>query len=79
MKSLDLELSKIIYDSTAFQFWGSEQYKMNIPLMDPRSHFLNNKKAIFSKDEIRKFEKEADELNKNGKGDSACFYLENMN
>ncbi len=72
-------ISKIIYDSTAFQFWGSEQYKMKIPLMDPRSHFLNNKKTIFSKDEIRKFEKAAKELNKNGKGDSACFYLENIN
>ncbi|MDH3267581.1 MAG: class I SAM-dependent methyltransferase [Ignavibacteria bacterium] len=72
-------INKIIYDSTAFQFWGSEQYKMNIPLMHPRSHFLNNKKAIFSKDEIRKFENEAEELNKKGKGDSACFYLENIN
>lgn len=72
-------INKIIYDSTAFQFWGSEQYKMNIPLMDPRSHFLNNKKAIFSKDEIRKYEKKAKDLNKKGKGDSVCFYLENLN
>jgi hypothetical protein len=72
-------INKIMYDSTAFQFWGSEQYKLDIPLMDKRSHFLNNSKNVFSKNEIKKFEKKAKELNKIGKGDSACFYLQNIN
>jgi SAM-dependent methyltransferase len=69
---------KIIYDSTSFQFWGSEQYKRQIPLMSSQSYFVNHSKSIFSKNEIKQFEKLSEQLNKNQKGDTACFFLENL-
>lgn len=70
---------KIIYDSTSFQFWGSEQYKRQISLMSSKSYFVNHSKSIFSKNEIKQFEKLSEQLNKNQKGDMACFFLENLN
>jgi len=32
-KKVGLKIKKIIFDSTDFQFWGSELYKMGIPLV----------------------------------------------
>lgn len=70
---------KIINDSTSFQFWGSEQYKKNIPLMNSNSYFVSHTKSIFSKQEIREFIKLAKQLNQDQKGDTACYFLENLN
>jgi SAM-dependent methyltransferase len=69
------KIYKIVNDSTSFQFWGSEQNIKNINLMDSNSHFVNHRNSIFSKDEIKQFGEKAIELNKIGKGDTACFYL----
>jgi SAM-dependent methyltransferase len=69
--SLDSEY----YDSTDFQFWGSEQYVQDIPLSDPRSHHRNPKNLIFPSERIRAFKQKAKELNELKDGDSACFYL----
>jgi 2-polyprenyl-3-methyl-5-hydroxy-6-metoxy-1,4-benzoquinol methylase len=70
-----LVLYKIIYDSTAFQFWESEQYKNNIPLYDKRSYQVNQKDSIFSRRQIAAFARQAKELNRNEQGDQAIFYL----
>lgn len=77
-KESDLEIEKIIYDSTAFQFWGSEQYKQNIPLRDPRSYAENPARSIFSTKQIIEYSKQAEKLNQEGKGDQACFILRKM-
>lgn len=68
-------IEKILYDSEKFQFYSSEQYAKDIPLRDERSYYMNPDNSVFSKNEIRNFEKKSRELNKNGQGDSACFYL----
>jgi len=70
-----LELRSVVYDSTAFQFWASEQYVADIPLYDARSYLLSPKASIFSKEEIAGFEKRALELNRARLGDQAAFYL----
>lgn len=69
------KVADIVFDSTAFQFWGSEQYFRDIPLRDARSYEVNSRKSIFSKKQIKSFEQKAIELNKNHDGDQACFYL----
>lgn len=71
----DLHVTKIIFDSTAFQFWGSEQYLKNIALRDKISYAQNPQQSIFSKKQIRSFTVQAATLNKNQTGDSACFYF----
>lgn len=70
-----LDLYKVVYDSTSFQFWGSEQYIEDIPLTDNRSYSQNAKASIFSKREISAFAKRAKDLNESKQGDQAIFYL----
>jgi SAM-dependent methyltransferase len=68
-----LVLDNVVYDSTAFQFWGSEQYKKDIPLQDKRSYLKNRKKSLFSKVEISAFAERARDLNRHQQGDQAVF------
>ena len=72
-----LKILKMNFDSTDFQFWGSEQYKRGIPLQSQYSYFHNPRKSMFNKKEIRRFRKLTNKLNENGSGDQACFYLKN--
>lgn len=74
-KKVGLHLEKTIYDSTGFQFWGSEQYKNNIPLTDQKSYSENPKKSIFTAEQIKAFKRKAVELNKKGQGDSCAFII----
>jgi len=62
--------TRIIYDSTDFQFVGSEAYLRNVSLVEYYS-----KPDIFSSDQKRIFAREAEQLNKRNDGDSACFYF----
>ena len=41
------ELEEIVFDSTEFQFWGSEQYRRGISLRDKRSLSENRKNGNF--------------------------------
>lgn len=68
-------VEKVIYDSEAFQFWGSEQYLQDIPLTDSRSHQTDIAAGIFSAEQMADWEKQAEELNAQNRGDQACFYL----
>jgi SAM-dependent methyltransferase len=71
-------LIEIIFDSTEFQFLGSERYLRDIPEIhwrDANSYMRNSGKSIFSKKKIAFFKRMANELNKNHDGDSAWFYL----
>jgi SAM-dependent methyltransferase len=75
VEKVGLKLERIVYDSTGKQFWGSEQYSKNISLKDDNSYDKNPSNSIFSKSQIKEFNRKAIELNKQQKGDAACFYL----
>jgi SAM-dependent methyltransferase len=64
-----------LFDSTGFQFWGSELYKKDIPLTDPLKRGWLAPEKIFIPAQIQKFEEDAVNLNKQQKGDAAMFYL----
>lgn len=70
-----LTLTKIRHDSTDFQFWGSEQYLRDIPYMSDRSYKMNPFQSIYSRAQIVEFKKKAENLNREGRGDMAAFYL----
>jgi SAM-dependent methyltransferase len=68
-------ISDVIYDSKGFQYAASEQLVRDIPLFAPNSYYLNRKLSIFTKSELANFERMAEELNRNKRGDTACYYL----
>lgn len=70
-----LSVEDIVYDSTDFQFWGSEQYKKDIPLYSPRSLFMNPENGLFSPEEIELFDRKADRLNREKQGDRVIVRL----
>jgi len=70
-----LSLAGVIYDSEDFQFYGSEQYRRGIPLVDPRSVFNNPPSGVFSRAEMDEFARRARELNASQDGDQACFFF----
>ena len=66
---------EVRFDSTAFQFWGSEQYRKGMALTDAKSYAVNPSASIFSADEIAGFDAQARQLNINRQGDQAGFVL----
>jgi len=77
-KKVGLKMEEVVYDSFAFQLWGSEQYEKDIPLNDKRSYAVNPDNSPFSKDDITGFKKRSIELNQNNQGDQAAFYLKKL-
>lgn len=71
----NMTVESIHYDSAAMQFWGSEQYQQDIGLWESRSYCVNPQKSLFSKKDIRRFERQAQALNARGEGDQAIFIL----
>lgn len=72
------KINKFEYESSDYQFYGSEQYKMGIYLMDEKSYYINSKTELFSSHQIKDFKKKAKKLNKEKKGDIMCFYLKKI-
>ena len=70
-----LKMVDVVFDSKDMQFWGSEQYRRDIPLMDAMSYKYGLERSIFSKEEIDGFKAQAKELNQKKEGDQACFYF----
>ena len=66
-------LSKIEYDSTYFQFTGSEGYKKDIPLNAPKQRSLIKKLKRKIRERVN--QKRAKKLNSENRGDQAIFYL----
>lgn len=60
---------KVVFDSSAFQFWGTEIYKREKPLRG------TNPLSEFTDEELKRFGQKAEELNQMMKGDQACFYF----
>lgn len=71
-----LRCRAVRFDSGAFQFWGSIQYEKGIPLLSPRSYAVNPANSIFTRRDIRRFEREARRLNDRGEGDQAVVVFE---
>jgi SAM-dependent methyltransferase len=69
-----LRLGEVVHESNEFQFWGSEQYQRDIPLLDSRSLAPLWKQAL-AHFKMKQYRARAFELNRKGEGDSACFYL----
>jgi len=65
-----LQIDKVIDDSSKFQFTGSELYKQGIAL-----NTAKRDRKIFSKAQLQQFSRQAEELNAQGRGDQAAFYL----
>lgn len=70
-----LVIDKIIHDSNAFQFWGSEQAKEGIAIRSPKSYAENPKNSIFTEGQISEYLAQAKKLNAEGKGDQCAFFL----
>ena len=68
-------ISDVVYDSSAFQFWGSELYKRDIALVNPTTKAYVNRSDFFSEIQLTAYEKQASILNSQKKGDQAIFYL----
>lgn len=62
-----LTVERIDYDSTEFQFTGSELYRRDVP--------LTQLPTAYSPGQLRHFRREARRLNRLGRGDQAAFYL----
>jgi SAM-dependent methyltransferase len=69
-----LVIEKIVYDSSEFQFLGSERYLKNIPL---RSETKD--KDLFTNKEINEYKRRAEELNKQKRGDACAFIIKKEN
>jgi hypothetical protein len=67
-----------VFDSTALQFWWSEQNRRDVPLTDERSHAGPNG-SVFSAEQMRAWADEAQALNQSGQGDQATFFLRPTN
>ena len=69
------KVADIEFDSTETQFLHSELYSRNIAFKDKDHHLENAQSPMFSKQQIEEFIAMAKELNEEGQGDQACFYL----
>jgi SAM-dependent methyltransferase len=71
-----LRIQDIVWDSTDFQFWASEQYALDVALYDLKSYLLNPEGSLFSAKQIDQWKREAARLNRIGLGDQAAFFFE---
>jgi SAM-dependent methyltransferase len=70
-KATGFKIVSTVFDSSEFQFTGSEQYKQDIPLVSQKS-------SNFSRKQIQNFRIKAKELNIKQQGDQACFLLQKV-
>lgn len=73
------EIYEYYFDSTAFQFLGSEQFKKDIPSNAPISYKTDLNKSIFTKEDLNKYDALAKKYNKQRLGDSAVFFIRGKN
>lgn len=68
-----LHLERTVDDSEAFQFWGSEQYRRDIPLSDPQVFT-----GMFSKADMKEYRRRAAALNAKSRGDQSAFVFKRV-
>jgi SAM-dependent methyltransferase len=74
-RQAQLGINRVVFDSSEFQFWASEQYKMDIPLRSEKSYVNNPTSSMFTGDQISQYKALAAKLNGQQQGDQAAFYL----
>lgn len=74
-RQVGLEPFEVIHDTKSFEFWGSEQYKRNIPLTAQNSYWINPSLSIFSQSDIDNFDSLSIEANKNKTAGRAAFFF----
>jgi SAM-dependent methyltransferase len=62
------ELKEILFDSTAFQFWGTGLYDLGEKLDRSKIN------TYFTAKQLEDWEQQAIQYNQEGKGDQACFF-----
>ncbi len=67
-------VARTLFDSEGLQFWGSEQYRLGIPLF-PDGPNAAAPTPRFTPTQLAEFERRAEELNALGEGDQAGFLL----
>jgi predicted SAM-dependent methyltransferase len=77
-KKAGFKLVDVEFDSTEHQFLASELFLRNISLKDSIYYIEDPQGNIFSEAQIEAFKAKAIELNANGDGDQACFYLQKL-
>lgn len=68
-----LRVFDTVYDSEDFQFTGSELCRKGVPIDDHRDYIRENP---FDPATLKRFRERTEKLNREGRGDMACFYLE---
>lgn len=66
-----LTVADTVFDSFDFQFWGSELYRLDVPLEEGRLKLAE----YFTEPQMKEFTERAEELNRLRQGDQAMFFL----
>ena len=74
-KRAGFEMHSKVFDSTDFQFVGSELYRRDIPLHGKETDKPVAVREILDKKQLKFFKREAKSLNKRELGDQVIFYL----
>ena len=68
-------IEKFYHDSFDYVIWASEQYKKGMALHDAKSHLINEKESMFSREQLKDFRKKMIAENAKNNGDMAALYL----
>lgn len=68
-------VEKISYESTPFQFIGSEQYRKNISMHGDEESFFRGNKKLFTRRQLASFKNKTRYLNQSGDADSIAVIL----
>jgi len=75
VNNVGMNIYDVIYDSTEFQFWGSEQYMRRVPLYSGDSYLVNPKNSFITRRQMGKFKSLSRLLNKEERGDQVIAYI----
>lgn len=71
-------VTTVTYESSEFQFWGSEMYRRDLQLIPDGAPGAIHPPDIFSPEQMAEWKAEADLLNCEGRGDTATFTLRRL-
>ena len=71
-------VERVAFDGTAFQFWGSEMYLRDVPLVKAKGFARRHAMAPANQWVMKRYKSRASQLNRSGQGDQAAFYLRKM-
>lgn len=73
-----LQIYHKYFDSSEFQFIGSEQYEKGIPLFSEHSYLKNRAQTIFTNLNVKELRKKARQFNKEEKGDQVVLFIKRI-